>query len=89
MSFNAKGEIGGGFDINNMVIFPNRSFQRVKVGSVSEGKGFIIHKAMIIWPRGFNQVQTEFPPILDWIISSKTPLFVQPYASISVMKSGN
>ncbi|XP_028560688.2 vomeronasal type-2 receptor 26-like [Podarcis muralis] len=55
ISFNAKGEMGGGFDINNMVIFPNRSFQRVKVGSVSEGKGFIIHKAMIIWPRGFNQ----------------------------------
>nr|XP_034957699.1 vomeronasal type-2 receptor 26-like [Zootoca vivipara] len=47
--------MGGGFDITNMVIFPNRSFQRVKVGSVSEGKGFVIHKAMIIWPRGFNQ----------------------------------
>ncbi|XP_034957715.1 vomeronasal type-2 receptor 26-like [Zootoca vivipara] len=60
LSFTAKKEIGGGFDIMNMVIFPNKSFLRVKVGEVDdsacEGKKFIIHEDMIVWHPGFNQV---------------------------------
>ncbi|XP_032092502.1 vomeronasal type-2 receptor 26-like [Thamnophis elegans] len=49
----------GGFDIINMITFPNRSFQRVKVGKlhpkVAKGKGIIIENP-IIWHPGFNQV---------------------------------
>ncbi|XP_077773955.1 vomeronasal type-2 receptor 26-like [Podarcis muralis] len=60
LSFTTKKEIGGGFDTMNMVIFPNKSFLRVKVGEVDdtapEGKKFIIHEDMIMWHPGFNQV---------------------------------
>ncbi|XP_077773951.1 vomeronasal type-2 receptor 26-like [Podarcis muralis] len=60
LSFTTKKEMGGGFDIMNMVIFPNKSFLRVKVGEVDdtapEGKKFIIHEDMIMWHKGFNQV---------------------------------
>ncbi|XP_015265215.1 PREDICTED: vomeronasal type-2 receptor 26-like [Gekko japonicus] len=60
MSFNRNKEMGTGFDIMNMVMFPNKSFLRVKVGRVDldarEGKGFIIHDNMIVWHRHFNQV---------------------------------
>ncbi|XP_054850485.1 vomeronasal type-2 receptor 26-like [Eublepharis macularius] len=60
MSFNKNKEIGTGFDIVNMVMFPNKSFIRVKVGRVDadalDGKGFSIHKDMIVWHRHFNQV---------------------------------
>ncbi|XP_060110608.1 vomeronasal type-2 receptor 26-like [Heteronotia binoei] len=60
MSFNKKKEMGTGFDIMNMVMFPNKSILQVKVGRVDvdalEGKGFIIHENMIVWHRHFNQV---------------------------------
>ncbi|XP_053216412.1 vomeronasal type-2 receptor 26-like [Podarcis raffonei] len=60
LSFSVKKEMVGGFDIMNMVIFPNRSFLRVKVGEVDysapEGKKFILHEDMIMWHKGFNQV---------------------------------
>ncbi|XP_061446424.1 vomeronasal type-2 receptor 26-like [Rhineura floridana] len=63
ISLDDKWEIGGGFDITNMVTFPNDSFQRVKVGSlhpkVLEGKEFTINEDIIVWHRSFNQV----PPI--------------------------
>ncbi|XP_033027066.1 vomeronasal type-2 receptor 26-like [Lacerta agilis] len=59
ISFNAKREMGGGFDITNMVTFPNKSFQRVKVGHVGpngcKGQEFIIHEDKITWHSGFNQ----------------------------------
>ncbi|XP_061446587.1 vomeronasal type-2 receptor 26-like [Rhineura floridana] len=58
--FNDKREMGGGFDITNMVTFPNTSFQRVKVGRVGPdgigGKEFIINEDLIVWHRGFNEV---------------------------------
>ncbi|XP_053216428.1 vomeronasal type-2 receptor 26-like [Podarcis raffonei] len=60
MSFNEKREMGGGFDITNMITFPNKSFLQVKVGRVNpdalEGEVFIIHEDMIVWHRGFNEV---------------------------------
>ncbi|XP_053216409.1 vomeronasal type-2 receptor 26-like [Podarcis raffonei] len=60
MTFTAKREMEGGFDIMNMVTFPNRSFLRIKAGQVDdnahEGKKFIIHEDMIMWHKGFNQV---------------------------------
>ncbi|XP_053119314.1 vomeronasal type-2 receptor 26-like [Hemicordylus capensis] len=59
VSFSHEKEMGGGFDIMNMVVFPNSSFRRVKVGSVdpnaSEGKEFTINENIIVWHRGFNQ----------------------------------
>ncbi|XP_028607591.2 vomeronasal type-2 receptor 26-like [Podarcis muralis] len=58
--FQDNRERRGGFDIMNMVTFPNKSFQRVKVGRVDakfqEGKEFIIDTDMIVWHRSFKQV---------------------------------
>nr|XP_028560727.1 vomeronasal type-2 receptor 26-like [Podarcis muralis] len=58
--FQDNRERRGGFDITNMVTFPNKSFQRVKVGRVDakfqEGKEFIINTDIIVWHRRFNQV---------------------------------
>ncbi|KAK9398128.1 type-2 vomeronasal receptor [Crotalus adamanteus] len=58
--FKDKREGQGGFDIVNMITFPNRSFQRVKVGKLksntTKGKKFIIERSTIIWHPGFNQV---------------------------------
>ncbi|XP_034957739.2 vomeronasal type-2 receptor 26-like [Zootoca vivipara] len=60
MSFNEKREMRGGFDITNMITFPNKSFLQMKVGRVDpdalEGETFIFHEDMIVWHRGFNQV---------------------------------
>nr|XP_028607780.1 vomeronasal type-2 receptor 26-like [Podarcis muralis] len=60
MSFNDKRELRGGFDITNMITFPNKSFLQMKVGCVNpyalEGKTFIFHEDVIVWHRGFNQV---------------------------------
>nr|XP_056719784.1 vomeronasal type-2 receptor 26-like [Euleptes europaea] len=53
-------EVGAGFDIMNLVTFPNMSLLRVKVGWVNpnaqNGKEFIINEDMIVWQTSFNQV---------------------------------
>ncbi|XP_053216377.1 vomeronasal type-2 receptor 26-like [Podarcis raffonei] len=63
VAFNKKGELLAGFDLTNMVIFPNTSFLRVMVGQVNpnafEGKEFTINESSIVWSRIFNQV----PPV--------------------------
>uniref|UniRef100_A0ACB8EV22 Uncharacterized protein n=1 Tax=Sphaerodactylus townsendi TaxID=933632 RepID=A0ACB8EV22_9SAUR len=60
LSFNENREMAAVFDITNLVTFPNKSFQRVKIGridpSVAEGEEFIIHEEMILWHQTFNQV---------------------------------
>ncbi|XP_060137352.1 vomeronasal type-2 receptor 26-like [Zootoca vivipara] len=57
VSFTNRREMGGGFDITNMVTFPNKSFLRVKVGWVDPNREeFIIHEDMIMWNKGFNQM---------------------------------
>ncbi|XP_053216420.1 vomeronasal type-2 receptor 26-like [Podarcis raffonei] len=60
LSFNGKKQMGGLFDIMNIVTFPNKSFLRVKVGQVGddalESRKIIIHEDMITWHKGFNQV---------------------------------
>ncbi|KAK9398179.1 type-2 vomeronasal receptor [Crotalus adamanteus] len=57
---NEKGEVMGGFDIINLITFPNRSFQRVKVGiidpSAPTGKELFIDDRLIVWHPAFNQV---------------------------------
>ncbi|XP_025031870.1 vomeronasal type-2 receptor 26-like [Python bivittatus] len=60
MHFNEKREIVAGFDIMHMILFPNNSFRKVKIGQVKpmafEGKQVFIDDEMIQWPRTFNQV---------------------------------
>ncbi|XP_077169512.1 vomeronasal type-2 receptor 26-like [Paroedura picta] len=59
VSFNTRGELDAGFEIRNLVTFPNKSFLRVKVGNVDpnaeEGKEFSIDDDMIVWQFSFNQ----------------------------------
>ncbi|XP_060110604.1 vomeronasal type-2 receptor 26-like [Heteronotia binoei] len=49
-----------GFDIMNLVTFPNKSFGSVKVGRVDpnalKGEEFIINEDIIVWQASFNQV---------------------------------
>ncbi|XP_070810094.1 vomeronasal type-2 receptor 26-like [Pituophis catenifer annectens] len=60
---NKKGEATRGFDITNLITFPNRSFQRVRVGKMDlqapKGKELFIDKDVIVWNPAFNQV----PPL--------------------------
>ncbi|XP_026578382.1 vomeronasal type-2 receptor 26-like [Pseudonaja textilis] len=57
---NKKGEATGGFDITNFITFPNRSFQRVRVGKIDlqapKGKESFIDEEVIVWNPAFNQV---------------------------------
>ncbi|XP_032090496.1 vomeronasal type-2 receptor 26-like [Thamnophis elegans] len=57
---NEKGEATGGFDITNLITFPNRSFQSVRVGKmdtqISNAKELIIDEEVIVWHPAFNQV---------------------------------
>ncbi|XP_063158936.1 vomeronasal type-2 receptor 26-like [Candoia aspera] len=58
--FNEKREVAGGFDIMNMIAFPNKSIRSVKVGrldtNASYGNELIINGNRIEWHKGFNQV---------------------------------
>lgn len=55
--FNGKKETGGGFDITNIITFPNNSFLRVQIGTVDpEGKNLNIDDSLIRWPQRYNQV---------------------------------
>ncbi|XP_044294446.1 vomeronasal type-2 receptor 26-like [Varanus komodoensis] len=58
--FNKHGEFKGGFDITNLITFPNQSYVRVKVGRVDHDvplrKGFTIHEDKIHWHRQLEQV---------------------------------
>ncbi|XP_053117319.1 vomeronasal type-2 receptor 26-like [Hemicordylus capensis] len=61
--FNEQGELAAGFDITNLVTFPNNSYVRVKVGSVDPqaplNKRFTIYGDRIQWHKDFTQV----PPL--------------------------
>ncbi|XP_015746561.2 vomeronasal type-2 receptor 26-like [Python bivittatus] len=60
VSFNEKKEVAGGFDIINLITFPNKSIRTVKVGRLdikaSYGNELIINENLIEWHKGFNQV---------------------------------
>ncbi|XP_032092494.1 vomeronasal type-2 receptor 26-like [Thamnophis elegans] len=55
-----KGEATGGFDIINLITFPNRSFQKVRVGMMDlqalKEKELWIDDDVIVWSPAFNQV---------------------------------
>lgn len=60
MTFNEHGELAGGFDVSNLVTFPNNSYVRVKVGGLDPqalpGQEFFIDEDKLEWHRDFTQV---------------------------------
>ncbi|XP_070810122.1 vomeronasal type-2 receptor 26-like [Pituophis catenifer annectens] len=60
MFLNEKGEATGGFDITNLITFPNRSFQKIRIGKLDvqapKGKELFIDEDVIVWNPAFNQV---------------------------------
>ncbi|XP_066486534.1 vomeronasal type-2 receptor 26-like [Tiliqua scincoides] len=60
VSFNEQGEMVGGFDIMSVVVSPNSSFHKVKVGWLDphapEGRTFTIHEDNMSWHRSLNQM---------------------------------
>ncbi|XP_060549663.1 vomeronasal type-2 receptor 26-like [Pantherophis guttatus] len=63
ISFDEKGELVTGLDLENWITFPNQSFYRVKVGKLdpwaAEDQMFTIHEETINWPCTFNQAGSE------------------------------
>ncbi|XP_053117312.1 vomeronasal type-2 receptor 26-like [Hemicordylus capensis] len=63
VAFNEFGEIAAGFDITNLVTFPNDSYVRVQVGRLDPkapiGQKFTIDQERIAW----NINMTQVPPI--------------------------
>ncbi|XP_015268943.1 PREDICTED: vomeronasal type-2 receptor 26-like [Gekko japonicus] len=59
ISLDENREMGGGFDILNMVSFPNNSIIRIKVGRVDpkapEGKEVTLQEDLLVWSKVFNQ----------------------------------
>ncbi|XP_062993011.1 vomeronasal type-2 receptor 116-like [Elgaria multicarinata webbii] len=60
ISFDEKWELASGFDIINLVTFPNQSFQRVRVGEMDPqapaGKEFKINASAVTWNPKFKQM---------------------------------
>ncbi|XP_070810158.1 vomeronasal type-2 receptor 26-like [Pituophis catenifer annectens] len=60
LTFYDQKKMEGGFDIANIVVFPNSTFQRRKIGKVDpdsvKGQELVINEDMIVWHRSFNQV---------------------------------
>ncbi|KAF7234872.1 hypothetical protein EYD10_18235 [Varanus komodoensis] len=60
VSFDENGELVTGFDVTNLVTFPNNSFARAKVGRLKPqaqpGKELTLEDDLIVWHRSFNQV---------------------------------
>ncbi|XP_077773562.1 vomeronasal type-2 receptor 26-like [Podarcis muralis] len=60
VSFSSNREVEAGFDITNLVTFPNNSFMRVKVGRVggeaAAGQHFTLDDNRMVWHRSFHQV---------------------------------
>nr|XP_028566577.1 vomeronasal type-2 receptor 26-like [Podarcis muralis] len=60
IALDEHGELAAGFDITNLVTFPNKSYVRVQVGRLDPpGKALTIYEDRIEWHRGLTQV----PPL--------------------------
>ncbi|XP_053216308.1 vomeronasal type-2 receptor 26-like [Podarcis raffonei] len=63
ITLNEYGELAAGFDITNLVTFPNNSYVRIKVGSLDPqappGKELTVNEDRIKWHRRFTKV----PPL--------------------------
>ncbi|KAH0626325.1 hypothetical protein JD844_001248 [Phrynosoma platyrhinos] len=57
--FGANGELESGYDLINLVTFPNGSFKRIRVGrmdsQVPAGKHFVIDENAVVWNHKFNE----------------------------------
>uniref|UniRef100_A0A670YTW4 G-protein coupled receptors family 3 profile domain-containing protein n=1 Tax=Pseudonaja textilis TaxID=8673 RepID=A0A670YTW4_PSETE len=55
VSINQNREVFSGFDITNVVMFPNNSYRKLKIGKMDpkalEGNKFVIHEDLIVLPR--------------------------------------
>ncbi|XP_077169349.1 vomeronasal type-2 receptor 26-like [Paroedura picta] len=60
VAFDEQGELKGGFDITNLVTFPNKSYIRVKIGRLDPhvplSERVIIHEDRIQWNRHLSHV---------------------------------
>ncbi|XP_072859122.2 vomeronasal type-2 receptor 26-like [Pogona vitticeps] len=60
IAFNEHGELTGGFDITNLITFPNNSYVRVKVGRLDPqapvGKELDLNEEKIQWHQNFTQL---------------------------------
>ncbi|KAK9398199.1 type-2 vomeronasal receptor [Crotalus adamanteus] len=60
VSINHHGEVLSGFDITNVVMFPNNSYHKVKIGKMDpkaiEGEQFMIQEHLIVWHKDFKQI---------------------------------
>ncbi|XP_060549646.1 vomeronasal type-2 receptor 26-like isoform X2 [Pantherophis guttatus] len=60
VSFNENGELRSGYDITNLIGFPNKSHLNIKVGRIdpeaSPNKPFIINEDLIVWHKEFKKV---------------------------------
>uniref|UniRef100_A0A8C5SNQ4 G-protein coupled receptors family 3 profile domain-containing protein n=1 Tax=Laticauda laticaudata TaxID=8630 RepID=A0A8C5SNQ4_LATLA len=60
LTFYDQKKMEGQFDIINIVVFPNSTFQRYKIGKVdpgaAKGQELAINEDIIVWHRSFNQV---------------------------------
>ncbi|XP_029141748.1 vomeronasal type-2 receptor 26 [Protobothrops mucrosquamatus] len=60
VSINHHGEVLSGFDITNVVMFPNNSYHKVKIGKIDpkalEGNKFVINEDLIVWHKYFKQI---------------------------------
>ncbi|XP_062993013.1 vomeronasal type-2 receptor 26-like [Elgaria multicarinata webbii] len=65
ISFNEKWQLASGFDIINLVTFPNQSFQRVRVGEmdpqVPAGRELKINASAVTWNPKFKQRRIRLP----------------------------
>nr|XP_034992720.1 vomeronasal type-2 receptor 26-like [Zootoca vivipara] len=63
ITLNERGELATGFDITNLITFPNRSYIRVKVGRLDPqappGKELTINDGQIEWHRDLTQVPPQ------------------------------
>ncbi|XP_061469581.1 vomeronasal type-2 receptor 26-like [Rhineura floridana] len=59
LHFDENGDLPGNYDIENWVMFPNKSRVRVKVGSIERGESadikLTINPEAIVWPKQFNK----------------------------------
>lgn len=60
ISLNEQGKLEAGFDIVNLITFPNNSYVRIHIGEMrphnSLGKAFVINEKRIQWQSEFTQV---------------------------------